>query len=62
MKQLVLHPIGFVCDHVEVLYDVDVLFKKYARERGIELVPPGSLNDSAAFIEALADVSSQRLI
>jgi ferrochelatase len=62
VKQLVLHPIGFVCDHVEVLYDVDVLFKNYARERGIELVRPGSLNDSAAFIGALAGVSSQRLI
>ncbi len=56
LKSVVLHPIGFVCDHVEVLYDVDVLFKDYARARGIDLVRPESLNGSPLFTEALAAV------
>ena len=33
---VVLDPIGFVCDHVEVLYDIDMLFRNYAAERGID--------------------------
>jgi ferrochelatase len=61
LKRFVLHPIGFVSDHVEVLFDVDVLFRNYAGERGIELVRPESVNDSPAFIEALADVAGKRL-
>ena len=62
IREFVLHPIGFVCDHVEVLYDVDDLFHKYARARGINLIRPDSLNDSPAFIEALAGVATQRLM
>jgi ferrochelatase len=57
VSDVVLHPIGFVSDHVEVLYDVDVLFRDYAGERGIRLVRPESLNDSPVFLEALADVA-----
>ena len=62
VREFVLHPIGFVCDHVEVLYDVDDLFHKYARARGINLIRPDSLNDSPAFVEALAGVATQRLM
>jgi protoporphyrin/coproporphyrin ferrochelatase len=57
IRELVLHPIGFVCDHVEVLFDVDMLFKGYAAERGIALLRPESLNGSAKYTEALADVA-----
>ena len=46
---MVLAPIGFVCDHVEILYDVDILFRRYAAERGIALCRPESLNDSPSF-------------
>jgi len=56
VRKLILAPIGFVSDHVEILYDVDILFRNYARERGIELVRPESLNASPKFIEALAAV------
>ena len=56
-----LAPIGFVSDHVEILYDIDIRFREYARERGIRLRRPASLNDSPAFIAALADVVRQRL-
>ena len=55
--EIVLDPIGFVCDHVEILYDIDVLFRGYAAERGIALVRPESLNDSPKFTEALAGVA-----
>ena len=60
-KDLVLAPIGFVCDHVEILYDVDVLFRNYAAARGIALRRPESLNDSPLFIRALAEVARERL-
>jgi ferrochelatase len=60
-KQVVLQPIGFVCDHVEVLYDIDIAFKKYAQERGMALTRPESLNSSPEFIEALAEIVSPHL-
>jgi ferrochelatase len=61
IREVVLHPIGFVCDHVEILYDVDIHFRSYARERGIELLRPATLNDSPKFIAALADVAREKL-
>jgi ferrochelatase len=61
VRDLVLAPIGFVSDHVEILYDVDILFRGYARQRGIDLRRPESLNDSPAFIAALAGVAKQKL-
>jgi protoporphyrin/coproporphyrin ferrochelatase len=61
VREMVLAPIGFVCDHVEILYDVDILFGAYARERGIALRRPESLNDSPTFIRALAQTARQRL-
>lgn len=61
VRRLVLSPVGFVSDHVEILYDVDILFRNYARERGVELVRPASLNDSPKFIRALADVALEKL-
>jgi ferrochelatase len=60
LRKLILAPIGFVSDHVETLYDVDILFRNYARARGIELVRPESLNDSPRFIEALAEVAKEK--
>ena len=56
LQSVVLAPVGFVCDHVEVLYDVDVHFRDYAATRGITLRRPESLNGSARFTEALANV------
>ncbi|HXS95319.1 MAG TPA: ferrochelatase [Candidatus Limnocylindrales bacterium] len=61
VKQVVLDPIGFVCDHVEVLFDVDVLFKQYAAARGIELIRPDSLNGCPKFTAALAEVARRCL-
>jgi ferrochelatase len=61
VREVVVDPIGFVCDHVEVLYDIDILFRQYAAERGIALSRPESLNDSPAFTRALAEVARRCL-
>jgi ferrochelatase len=61
VKALVLQPIGFLCDHVEILYDVDILFRCYAAERGIRLERPESLNASATLARAVADLARQSL-
>jgi ferrochelatase len=58
---VVLHPVGFVCDHVEVLFDVDILFRQYAAARGITLRRPESLNGSERFTAALAQVALECL-
>jgi protoporphyrin/coproporphyrin ferrochelatase len=60
-QRVLIQPIGFVCDHVEVLYDIDIAFKQYAAQRGIELLRTESLNDSPAFIAALAHVAGRRI-
>jgi ferrochelatase len=58
---VLLQPIGFVCDHVEVLYDIDIAFKKFAQEHGVELFRTESLNDSPLFMRALAELVRSRL-
>lgn len=55
-SELIIQPIGFVCDHVEVLFDIDILFRKYAEERGMKLIRPESLNDSPLLIASLAEL------
>lgn len=56
-----IQPIGFVCDHVEVLYDIDIAFKQFAEERNMKLWRAESLNDSPLFLRAVADVARTRL-
>jgi ferrochelatase len=53
-KAVLLQPIGFLCDHVEILYDIDIAFAQTARELGLRLFRPESLNDSPILAEALA--------
>ena len=49
-------PIGFVADHLEVLYDLDVETQAWARERGVEVRRTASFNERPEFIAALAAV------
>ena len=56
-----VQPIGFVCDHVEILFDVDILFRQFAEERGMKLYRAESLNDSPLFVRAVADLARSRL-
>lgn len=52
---VVLSPLGFVCDHVEVLYDLDVEARQTAESLGIALARARAAGDHPAFIETLAD-------
>ena len=61
VKTLLLDPIGFLCDHVEILYDVDIAFRKYAAGRGIRLERPESLNASPTLARCVADLARQGL-
>lgn len=54
-------PIGFVADHLEVLYDIDVEAQQWAQDRGVELRRTPSFNDRPVFIEALAAIVGPRL-
>ncbi len=59
-KAVVMQPIGFLCDHVEILYDIDVNFRDFGREIGLEITRAESLNDSPFLIEALQHVLATR--
>jgi ferrochelatase len=61
VKALVLQPIGFLCDHVEILYDVDIHFREYASKLKIRLERPESLNASATLARAVADLAGEGL-
>ena len=61
VREVTVAPIGFVCDHVEILYDVDVQFKRHAAGKGIALGRIESLNGSQTFTRALAEVAKRCL-
>src|SRR4030081_2445097 len=56
-----VHPIGFLCDHVEVLYDVDIAFKQFAEKEGMRLWRAESLNGSQTLTAALGEIVRRRL-
>jgi ferrochelatase len=51
-----VQPIGFLCDHVEVLYDIDIGFQEFARKHAMRLWRAESLNESPLLIAALAEI------
>ncbi len=53
---VVMQPVGFLCDHVEILYDIDIAFKERARKLGLKLWRAESLNDSTVLVKALAEI------
>jgi ferrochelatase len=55
----VLCPVGFLCDHVEVLYDLDVEAADVCRELGIAMRRAEAVNSHPAFIDALADAVTE---
>jgi protoporphyrin/coproporphyrin ferrochelatase len=61
LKAVVLSPIGFICDHVEVLYDLDVEAADVCRERGLPMVRAQAVNDHPVFIDMMADVVLQTI-
>ena len=60
-RAVFVQPIGFLCDHVEVLYDIDIVFKKFAESEGTHLWRAESLNDSPLLTSALEAVANSRL-
>ncbi len=58
---VVIVPIGFLCDHVEILYDIDIGFQQFASEQGMKLWRTESLNTSPTFISALVHLASEKL-
>jgi len=55
-EAVLLVPIGFVCDHVEILYDIDVEYQALAKRLGIQLERTASLNDDPGLVAAVAAV------
>jgi ferrochelatase len=60
VRDVLVQPIGFVCDHVEVLYDIDIAFQQFAAGRNVTLTRTESLNTSPLLIEALAEIVQTR--
>lgn len=58
---VVIVPIGFTCDHVEVLYDLDIETAKVAREAGVTMVRAETVGEHPKFIEMLATMSAPYL-
>jgi ferrochelatase len=56
VKDILVVPISFVSDHIETLYEIDILYKNIADKLGIKLKRVDSLNTHPHFIEALKDM------
>lgn len=55
-RDVLIVPIGFICDHVETLFDIDIELKQLARDKGLHLERIPMLNASAPLIDILASV------
>ncbi|OUN00330.1 MAG: ferrochelatase [Paenibacillaceae bacterium ZCTH02-B3] len=55
VREVLVAPVGFVSDHLEVLYDVDIEAKRFAEEKGMRLERIEMLNDDPRFMRVLAD-------
>jgi ferrochelatase len=60
-RDVIVSPIGFLCDHVEVLYDLDVEARKTATTCGLTLVRAKTVGNHAAFLAMLSDLLAERL-
>jgi len=56
-RAFLIVPIGFLCDHVEVLYDVDVMYRALANRLGVQFERTPSLNDDSLLVGALAEIA-----
>jgi ferrochelatase len=58
-RKILICPIGFVCEHVEILYDIDIVYQRLAKELGIQLERIVMLNDDPEMIRGLAGLVRQ---
>ncbi len=56
LEAAVISPVGFICDHVEVLYDLDIEAADVCRELGVPMVRALAVNDHPLFLDMMADV------
>jgi protoporphyrin/coproporphyrin ferrochelatase len=56
-RHVLVVPVGFVCDHTEILFDIDIQAATTAAECGVRLRRTASLNDSPVFIDLLAELA-----
>lgn len=61
VRHVVVVPVGFVCDHVEVLYDLDVVARATAQNLGIHMLRAATVGDHAAFVGMLADLVCEQI-
>jgi ferrochelatase len=61
VREILMIPIGFVSDHIEVLYDIDILYQRKAESMGMVLKRTNSLNFSEKFIEALSRIVEEHM-
>ena len=61
VREVIVAPIGFVCDHVEVLYDLDIEAKKTADNLNARMIRASCPNDHPTFIQMIASVTRERL-
>ncbi len=54
VQHMLICPIGFVCEHVEILYDIDIDYRRLAQKLGIHLERIEMLNDSPQMISGMA--------
>jgi ferrochelatase len=59
-RHVLIAPIGFVCEHVEILYDIDVVFKSQAAELGMQLERIEMVNDDPEMMADLAALVRSR--
>ena len=60
VRNVVSVPVGFVSEHVEILFDVDVRARRVADRLGLRLERPRALDDDPVFVEALAELVRER--
>lgn len=60
-KHMLVAPIGFVSDHVEILFDIDIEAKQIATEHGVQLERIDSMNSNPLFIGAVADAIVEKM-
>ena len=61
VREVLIIPIGFVSDHIEILYDIDIIYREKAESLGMALRRSPSLNYSGKFIEALATIVKEHI-
>jgi ferrochelatase len=61
VREVLVIPIGFVSDHIEVLYDIDIQYREKAESMGMVLKRTPSLNFSEKFMEALSEIVEEHI-